>query len=1336
MGKRRGLIVLMMLALIGLTFVSPDPALAAPALSVNPVSGTAGSTVIQVDGAGFTPGFPPCQVFFDGAKEADCTVDQNGTFSVTFVVPVTAGPGSGQRVSACSYCGQGDLEEAATALFTVDPPPPTTTIPPPTTTTAPPTTTIPAPTTTTSPPTTIPATDTPAIDPDFGLGPGISGTSTVISVVDGLIDIPDVWIARCAPPQGATIWGFDDQRPGARAHIRNTDLMYGTVVEPEHGTLSAPYALRVVATESGATWQTRMLTPTRYVGMYVGLVDPADGPVTVRLTARDAHRDDVDIDEIVLGPDPSPANVCMLVRARTYSGVASVKLTAFTSDNQPVRLDIDDMFSGADPYPFDGGYETADMEMIFPASGTRIDAGRRTPIIGRITLPSTLSLIGGIRIVLPNWDRTEMLNSVAQLGPPTYSEDGSTLSRLFWLDGVRIPPGPVTVNAATAAPGFAGAASLDLIGTGPPALPESAYVRSVASKVDIVPWAMEITQAIRGPLEVQRAGSRVQDDFRLVEGKKTVVRGYSVQTFPTGPAPARPQPLSIAARLYGFRDGVSLPGSPLMPETAERVDVVVGEPGMLAEARSRPFADRTWNFLLPYTWTTGDVTLRMEVNPSSAPGQIAEAPFADGYVNTLTRSVTFRDTGRISAFPTLVEFFWRCTQDQIDLGRNLCAGAGVGDIKSASPTEEQARTSLAQWWRVLPARGDLPYFTDFGGVKLTQRNPSSSIPLGSNHPLGVVSGFSWSDLKSAFTELYCNNESWFPTKVGTSQMRTFAYFLTPPDAPIGGGCAWVGEPTMFRTTLFWGTLAQEAAHTTGLRHSGEAHGEKNGRQRWPGDHGEIAPPERPAWGFDTTRMAVVMDPSGGHVHDYLSYGPAPIWTSVATWNHMFDALLENHPSGDRRGRAASNEGTEVPSGAQGDDGGERVVVNVAVRESGLALARSYLGEGEAFDLGDPIEVSLLDEEREPIGTVRGWVLPGPTHAVDAGYLVRVDLPSDSPAVGLALPDGKTVMSSGVTPAVDGLVAEVTDDKLSVTWIGNSSDGFVVEASRDAGAWWTIGSSEEPALDIDLNDLFLDGEGWRIRVQASDGMRVASATVDSVNLGELTPVAMISTPLEGDFVRSGIIRATAGIGSVGTSEAITYRWSLDGQAVGDGREVPIPLVVPGRHEISLTVIGPTDESTDSISVSVITDTDADGMDDQWEIDHGLDPLDSSDGPEDPDGDGLQNLREFEAGTDPLVIDTDGDGYDDLTELEGGTDPIDPSQIPSFLHGIPGTPALSIADMQQASEPADTVEVLDAADSEDSSRSRTPLWLLLAVAGSAAGVGGALVIRRRRGKGPEV
>ena len=91
-----------------------------------------------------------------------------------------------------------------------------------------------------------------------------------------------------------------------------------------------------------------------------------------------------------------------------------------------------------------------------------------------------------------------------------------------------------------------------------------------------------------------------------------------------------------------------------------------------------------------------------------------------------------------------------------------------------------------------------------------------------------------------------------------------------------------------------------------------------------------------------------------------------------------------------------------------------------------------------------------------------------------------------------------------------------------------------------------------------------------------------------------------------------------------------------------------------------------------------DTDGDGLGDGWEIENGLDPLDSGEariteltfenpdadseagdqnetfpdpdnGPNgDPDRDGLTNIEEAEIGTNPSVRDSDGDGLNDLWE----------------------------------------------------------------------------------------
>lgn len=101
---------------------------------------------------------------------------------------------------------------------------------------------------------------------------------------------------------------------------------------------------------------------------------------------------------------------------------------------------------------------------------------------------------------------------------------------------------------------------------------------------------------------------------------------------------------------------------------------------------------------------------------------------------------------------------------------------------------------------------------------------------------------------------------------------------------------------------------------------------------------------------------------------------------------------------------------------------------------------------------------------------------------------------------------------------------------------------------------------------------------------------------------------------------------------------------------------------------------------------LADTDGDGMDDAFEVRHGLDPLSAADAADDWDGDGLTNLQESQLGTDPnlsdhdgdglsdgdevhvfgsdpLAPDTDGDGYGDGEEAAAGTYPADPNDFPT-------------------------------------------------------------------------
>ncbi len=79
------------------------------------------------------------------------------------------------------------------------------------------------------------------------------------------------------------------------------------------------------------------------------------------------------------------------------------------------------------------------------------------------------------------------------------------------------------------------------------------------------------------------------------------------------------------------------------------------------------------------------------------------------------------------------------------------------------------------------------------------------------------------------------------------------------------------------------------------------------------------------------------------------------------------------------------------------------------------------------------------------------------------------------------------------------------------------------------------------------------------------------------------------------------------------------------------------------------------ASDSSSVLILKDADADGLEDAWETQYWLDTA-SDDSGLDADTDGLTNLEEQLQFTNPLIPDTDLDGLKDGAEVDLGTDPL--------------------------------------------------------------------------------
>lgn len=104
-----------------------------------------------------------------------------------------------------------------------------------------------------------------------------------------------------------------------------------------------------------------------------------------------------------------------------------------------------------------------------------------------------------------------------------------------------------------------------------------------------------------------------------------------------------------------------------------------------------------------------------------------------------------------------------------------------------------------------------------------------------------------------------------------------------------------------------------------------------------------------------------------------------------------------------------------------------------------------------------------------------------------------------------------------------------------------------------------------------------------------------------------------------------------------------------------------------------------------------DEDQDGIYDNWEIVHGLDPTDPTDANSDPDNDLLVAADEFLLGTSENNPDTDDDGIPDGAEFAFGLDPLDASDAQGDLDGdgftnleeyLAGADPTNIASMPEA------------------------------------------------------
>jgi hypothetical protein len=761
--------------------------------------------------------------------------------------------------------------------------------------------------------------------------------------------------------------------------------------------------------------------------------------------------------------------------------------------------------------------------------------------------------------------------------------------------------------------------------------------------------ALEVTQGVRGALPAI-AITRVlaADNFGPhVANRRTVVRAY-VRANPGTGGEIRPVTATLEVETSdGFREVV-------------RPATTFIRPGRLPLDTMRGNAAHSFNFVLPPRYTqAGEVTIRVGVNPIG-PDHAPECREGCRINNSLAlpgvrfaafqtpqpyeRVLIHDHNGDIRVLIYIADVAWREGGDRVcDLNGNVIGGTTDGEIVTFMPTHRETSESVTWWMKTWPV--------DPSKLRITYRYTKlSTLPPGAS-----------SDARFACPRIpdyppWDNDNYKHPDFLGRStylrQPYSYIWLAFDDESWMGcGGNAGIGFTPLFHAGTCGPTVAQEAAHSLSLDHAQNAHGELAGGgfdPSYPGLHGEV---EAGTYGFDTWELRAVPPNLEGHTHDFMSYGPNQ-WVSLYTWQNLSRLFGTTVTAGLAARRTEHGTAT-----ARVDSEHLRIAGQItAAGEVYLNSIFSQIAAEDAADGTGSYQLTLRDSAGavvtqrafEPYEISEPGMMEFDELVPVAGELAGLEISKAGQVVARRAVSAGRPTVEVTSPAVGAHWAASGD--ITVRWSASDPDGdpltYRVQLSQDGQTWETIyGPTNLTEAPIHLPYVPGSGSGWRVRVQASDGINVGAGEVGGLTIAPKPPIPTILGLSGNTFVGVGGSVEAFGQGydfQDGDLPASALQWLLDGRPVGTGESVRTGALGAGDHTLTLRATNSAGVAgTAEVTVTVGLDADGDRLPDDWEATAGLDPSNVEDAAADADGDGRPNWLEYDLGSDPADPDDQAD-----------------------------------------------------------------------------------------------